>query len=430
MTGTSERYALTWTGKADAVAVAQSSFTGEPIPVTDGNLLIEGDNLDALRLLQPGYTGKVKLIYIDPPYNTGSDFIYQDDFKDHSAWLSMIYPRLALARHLLRPDGVICISIDDHEVHNLRMVMNELYGEEHFVACVANVNNPKGRSDGKYVATAHEYVLIYKKGEATLYGWAPEDKVLRRYRKVDEQGRRYREIDLRKTGTFDRREDRPNLFYYFLWNPEAQHLDLTRSEDVPDGYVQIAPLRDDGSHGRWRWEMSTARERADRLIPRLMPHRKVWTVSEKDLLLEDERIKPTTAWTSPEFNSERGPEDMVALGFDKGVFPHPKPVGMLKRILEFATSAHGDDLVLDFFAGSNVTAQAVLEQNAADGGRRRFICAQLPQALPEHSVARRHGFTTIADIGRARVDRVIGRLNQSGPPGANEDRSYQLLKLT
>ena len=193
------------------------------------------------------------MIYIDPPYNTGNDLVYKDNFREpledylrktgqideegrvlttntradgrfHSNWLNMMYPRLLLARQLLRDDGVIFISIDDNEMYHLRMMMDEIFGEENFVACVANVNNPKGRSDDKFVATAHEYVLIYKKGITIFNGWKPEENVLRRYNKVDKDGKLYREIDLRKTGDGDRKEDRPNLFYYFLYNPSTKEL--------------------------------------------------------------------------------------------------------------------------------------------------------------------------------------------------------------
>jgi adenine specific DNA methylase Mod len=225
-----ERYVLNWAGKSEAFRVLQQPTTATLAPApkesinfdTTENIFIEGENLEVLKILQKSYYGKIKMIYIDPPYNTGNDsFIYPDKFAEskeeylkqigekdeegyllkeglfrknskengqfHSVWLSMMYPRLFLARNLLRDDGVIFISIDDNEVHNLRMVMNEIFGEENFVACVADINNPKGRSDDKYIATAHEYVLIYKKMEIQFSGWEPEENITRRYNKVDEK---------------------------------------------------------------------------------------------------------------------------------------------------------------------------------------------------------------------------------------------------
>lgn len=359
------------------------------------NLIIHGDNLIALKALLPTYAGKVKCIYIDPPYNTGNEkWVYNDnvnspmmqewlgkvvdkeDFTRHDKWLCMMMPRLKLLRELLRDDGVIFISIDNNEVHSLRMLMNEVFGEENFVSCIANINNPKGRSDDKYVPTAHEYLLAYKKNlDPKLYGWKLEEKILKRYRKIDvKAGKRYREIDLRKTGDNDRREDRPNLFYYFLFNKDTGHFYATNHTRIPKGYIQIKPIRKDGSEGNWRWEFVKSNNDIGNLTPKFMPTRKIWTVFEKDYLQEDERIKPTTAWTKKAFNSERGTEQFLELGFKKEDFFKPKPVGLLKHILEFATGKN--DLILDSFAGSGTTAHAVLDLNNEDGGNRKFILVE------------------------------------------------------
>ncbi|MFM5980316.1 MAG: site-specific DNA-methyltransferase [Sphaerospermopsis kisseleviana] len=253
-----ERYSFTWAGKREAIQVLQASSRGTLKPErsesvdfdSTQNLFIEGDNLEVLKLLRKSYAGQVKMIYIDPPYNTGNDFIYPDNYTDaldnyleltgqkdsegnlqtsnpetsgryHSAWLSMMYPRLFLARQLLRDDGVIFVSIDDHEVHNLRLLMNEIFGEENLLGNIANINNPKGRSDDKFIATAHEYLLVYAKNKNYTYwnGFEPDEKVLVRYNKEDEKGK-FREIDLRKTGDEDLKEDRPEMFYYFYYNSD------------------------------------------------------------------------------------------------------------------------------------------------------------------------------------------------------------------
>ena len=400
------------------------------------NLFIEGDNLEALKLLQKSYAGRVKLIYIDPPYNTGNDFVYPDDYSEplesylkrigavddegkmlttnsrasgrfHSNWLNMMFPRLVLARRLLSDNGFIFISIDYHEVHNLVGLMNEIFGEENFIALVANVNNPKGRSDDKFVATAHEHLLIYRKSElAKLGGWAPGDNILRRYNKADKDGLKYREIDLRKTGDNDRREDRPNLFYSFMYNPETKDFYPSKADTHIEGYVKIFPLRGDGKEGNWRWEMDTAKLKLSKLFPKFMPVRQVWSVFEMDYLDENELIKPTTAWTKKDFNSERGSEQFIELGFNKEIFPRPKPVGLIRHILELATTPNNNDIVLDFFAGSGTTSQAVMELNSIDGGNRRFILIQYPEEIKHDEEAYKAGFRTIAEITKERIRRV------------------------
>jgi adenine-specific DNA-methyltransferase len=359
------------------------------------NLIIHGDNLAALKALMPNYAGKVKCIYIDPPYNTGNQkWVYndnvnspmmkewlgkvvdKDDLCRHDKWTCMMLPRLKLLKELLHDDGVIFISIDNNEVHNLRLLMDEVFGEENFMSCVANINNPKGRSDDKYVAGAHEYLVMYKnKGIPKLFGWKPEENVLKRYRKVDEKnGEKYREIDLRKTGDEDRKEDREDMFYYFYYSKKNNDLVVSQVQKQIDGYIEIIPLREDGSLGRWRWGYETACNDIKKLIPKVMPKRKIWTIFEKDYLDKNERIRPTTAWTKKDFNSERGTEQFVNLGFKKEDFLKPKPVGLLMHILEFATNQ--DDIILDSFAGSGTTAQAVLELNKEDGGNRKFILVE------------------------------------------------------
>jgi len=468
-----ERYRFTWAGKQDAIRLLQAPSRATLIPCPEEsvnwestqNLFVEGDNLEVLKLLYKAYFGRVKMIYIDPPYNTGNDFIYPDNYTDpldtylqltgqkdtegnlltsnpetsgryHSAWLSMMYPRLFVARQLLREDGVIFVSIDDNEVYNLRVLMNEIFGEENFVACIANVNNPKGRSDDKYIATAHEYILIYKKSDTQLYGWDPDENILRRYKPVYD-GRKRREIDLRKTGDNDRREDRPNLFYYFLFNPTTGHFLATKDVSIPKGYIQIMPLRKDGSQGNWRWELDKSNRDIHKLVPKLMPVRKVWSVFELDYLEEREVIKPTSAWTMKDVNSERGSEQFIELGFPKELFPRPKPLGLLKRILHFAIDPLDESIILDFFAGSSGIAQAILELNREDGGNRRFIMVQLPEPLDSpQTLVDGSLFNNIAEIGKERIRRVINKLKNANngqqnlePRETPEDLGFRVFKL-
>ena len=386
-----EAYEFTWVGKKAAIVEANKPIrkTLRPCPEeskdwdTTENLYIEGDNLEVLKLLQESYLGKVKMIYIDPPYNTGKDtFVYFDQFemdKDeynegisrydengnlnfsqnpetnarfHSAWCSMIYPCLLLSRNLLANDGVIFISIDNHEVDNMLKICDEIFGTANRIACIVNVNNPKGRSDEKNIATAHEYIVVYQKNEAILSGFEPEENVTRRYNKVDKEGNRYRYIDLRKTGDSDRREDRPKMFYYFYFNQATGEFYPSYDERTPDGWIKIVPMKDDGSFGRWRVGIETAESRKELLEPTYMSVKKRWTVMERDYLSDDLRVKATTAWTFKDLNSERGTEQFVDLGFDKNIFPRPKPLGTILRPLLLSTKK--GDVVLDFFSGSSI----------------------------------------------------------------------------
>ena len=373
------------------------------------------------------------MIYIDPPYNTGNDFVYNDDFAQtagdyvhnsgqedeegnrlvanpesngrfHTDWLNMIYPRLKVARDLLSEDGVIFISIDNHEIENMLKICDEVYGAENRIACLVNVNNPKGRSDEKNVATAHEYLVVFQKRNATLMGFKPEENVLHRYNKIDPEGRVYRHIDLRKTGDSDRREDRPRMFYYFYFNKVTKEFYPSFDENCPNGWTKILPLKDDGTEGRWRVGLETAIDRIKELEPVYMTVKKRWTIMEKDYLSDDLRVKATTAWTFKDLNSERGTEQFIELGFNKNVFSRPKPLGTVLRPLEL--SSKKDDIILDFFSGSATTAHAVMQLNAEDGGNRKFIMVQLPEATDEKSEAYKAGYKNICEIGKERIRRA------------------------
>ncbi|MBD5158205.1 MAG: site-specific DNA-methyltransferase [Butyrivibrio sp.] len=460
-----EAYEFTWVGKKAAIVEANRPIrkTLRPCPEesvnwdTTENLYIEGDNLEVLKLLQESYLGKVKMIYIDPPYNTGKDvFVYFDQFdmeqadfdtgmsrydedgnlnfaqnpensaRFHSAWCSMIYPCLLLARNLLCQNGVIFISIDNHEVDNMLKICDEIFGIANRIACIVNVNNPKGRSDEKNIATAHEYIAVYQKQEAVLSGFAPEENVLRRYNKIDENGNRYRHIDLRKTGDSDRREDRPNMFYYFYYNEQTGQFYPSHDEDGPEGWIKIPPMKDDGTEGRWRVGIETAVERQAILEPVYMSVKKRWTVMERDYLSDELRVKATTAWTYKDLNSERGTEQFVALGFDKEVFPRPKPLGTIMRPLELATQE--DDIILDFFSGSATTAHAVMQLNAEDGGHRKFIMVQLPEPCDEKSEAYKAGYPNICEIGKERIRRAAKKIAEENPD-KSFDGGFRVFKL-
>ncbi|MFP8638986.1 site-specific DNA-methyltransferase [Klebsiella michiganensis] len=438
-----ESYSLNWLGKSYARLLANlppktlltedKDHNQREENKNSQNLLIKGDNLEVLKHMVNAYSEKVKMIYIDPPYNTGSDgFVYNDDRKftpeqlselagidldeatrildftvkgssSHSAWLTFIYPRLYIARELLRQDGVIFISIDDNEQSQLKVLCDEIFGEMNFISNIANINNPKGRSDDKYIARSHEYILCYKKENIDFLGWEPEENVTKRYNNTDGENK-FRYIDLRKTGSNDRRDDRPNLFYYFMYNETTKDFYPTYKEEKKDGYILIKPTREDGSDGNWRWSLDSAREKRHLLEPRYMSVRSKWTIAVKDYLTEDKRVKPTSSWTHKFANSERGTEDLVTLGFNKEVFPNPKPIGLINAILTMIVN--NNDLVLDFFSGSGSTAHAVLEHNLKTGKMINYISVQLDEECDSGSEAYKSGYKNIFEITKSRIKKA------------------------
>lgn len=471
-----EKYGLAWFGKKQArqIALTPSLGTLRPCPEesvdweTTQNLFIEGDNLEVLKLLQKSYAGKVKMIYIDPPYNTGKEFIYPDRFQDnldtylrytgqrddegltfstntessgryHTNWLSMIYPRLKLARSLLSNDGILAISIDNHEISNLKKVVDEIFGEENVLTIVANINNPKGRSDDKYFATSHEYVVfIAKSAEAVrTYGFEPNEKITRRYNKTDEHGKKYREIDLRKTGDADRREDRPDMFYYFYFDEIQNKLTVSKEKKNASSQIEIFPVREDGVEGRWRWGFETAQSNLDKLKAKLMPNRGIWGVFEKDYLEGRPPVKPTTSWTFKDVNSERGSEQFMDLGFEKEVFSRPKPLGTLSRVLKISTLPNEEFLVLDFFAGSGTLAEACFGLDLTGDRTVKWILVQLPENLDPQKKEQKIAFdfckknnlaTTIAEISKERIRRAAAKIKE-GNPDHEGDLGFKVFKL-
>ena len=456
-------FGLNWRGKTEARRAALSPSLGTLRPCkeesknwdTTQNLYIEGDNLEVLKLLRKSYGGKVKMIYIDPPYNTGKEFVYPDDYQNgienykkltgqegkyaanvessgryHTDWLNMMYPRLMISRELLREDGVIFISIDDNEAPNLVKICNEVFGESNQIGIISNTNNPKGRSDDKYLATAHEYIIVFAKCIQRLrwYGFEPTEEITKRYNKIDINGKKYREIDLRKTGENDLREDRPNLFYYFYYN-ESNGDFFPSNDDVElEGYIKIKPQREDLLEGNWRWGLDTSKSQISLLVPKFMPTRKVWGIMQKDYLEGRSLVKPTSSWLFKDVNSERGTEEFVNLGFDKRVFPKPKPIGTVLRCCKLSTEA--DDIIIDFFSGSSTTAHAVMKLNSEDGGKRKYIMVQLPEPCESESVACKSGYKNICEIGKDRIRRAGEKVKEeAGLAGQRLDIGFRVYKL-
>jgi adenine-specific DNA-methyltransferase len=448
-----EQYGLTWKGKSDVFRIIQEPITKTLKPVRDEsvnfddteNIFIEGDNLDALKVLQKAYYGKVKMIYIDPPYNTGNDFVYNDKFAEkradyeqeaglrdengmatradglrknsrdnghyHSNWLNMMYPRLYLARNLLCKDGVIFVSIDDNEVHDLRLMMNEVYGEENFLAQIVVQSNPRGRQSDQFFATSHEYLLVYARDitECRLAGQSLTPEQLAEYKYTDDSGEKYRLLGLRQRGVASLRTDRPDMFFPIYVSPDGSHLSLEAKTD----YVEVLPRKSNGVDGRWMWGRAKTASDIGLLEARLISGRNEWDIFVRDYLNRDgdERTrKPKTIWGEKELNYQNGTIEVKDLFEGEKVMTYPKPLALIKRVIKLVV---GDgEIVLDFFAGSGTTAHATMELNTEDKEQRNWICIQLPEKIGENSGSPAIGFSTIADIAKERIRRSVKKLNE------------------
>ena len=478
-----EAYEFTWVGKKAAIVEANKPIRKTLRPCmaeskdwdTTENLYIEGDNLEVLKLLQESYLGKVKMIYIDPPYNTGNDFIYADDFKMeseewkvesgewseegdrlfkntdsngrfHSDWCSMIYSRLMLARNLLTEDGVIFISIDDNEQENLKKCCDEVFGESNFVGKIAVVNNLKGRNDRKDIATCHEYLLIYGKSEFAANGMPLTDEQKARFDKVDENGSAYQLRDLRKRGRPDRREDRPNMYFPIYYNLETKKCSLVEEPNA----VAIYPIRGDGSDGRWRWGKERVAANLAILEPRYSSIAKRWGIEHRVYLnpslnpvnLDEEDTEDTersskskSFWIGGELSNDVGRRQLKTI-LGAAYFDYPKSIDYILNTIYMGSDS--DSIILDFFSGSATTAHAVMQLNAEDGGHRKFIMVQLPEPCDEASEAYKAGYKNICEIGKERIRRAGEKIlkeqlanNNStlNSPNSKLDIGFRVLKL-
>jgi adenine-specific DNA-methyltransferase len=445
-----ERYGMEWPGKKEALHLIQtlSSATLKPCRQesvnfdTTENLFIEGDNLEVLKQLQTSYYGKVKMIYIDPPYNTGKEFIYPDNFSEsletyleyaghegrwkdsqsanaqenpryHTRWLNMIYPRLYLARNLMREDGVIFISIDDNEVSNLRKLCDEIFGEENFVADFIWERAFSPKNDARYVSSSHDFILMYAKS-------INDFKIGRLARTIDANAR-YSNPDNDPRGDWMSSDISVKTY-----NSESDYPITT-----PSGRLIETPA------GRC-WSLSK-----NAFFERLQDNR-IWfgpdgnnTPRIKRFLSElryDGMVPTSILFHKDVGHSQEGAQEVVKLFEGKGNFDGPKPKRLLTRLLTIA-NLNNDSIVLDFFAGSATTAHAVLDLNKQDNGNRKFILVQLPEPCAPESEAFKAGYKTIADIGKERIRRVINKLNTEEEGkldldnAGKQDRGFKVLKL-
>ncbi|WP_455598328.1 site-specific DNA-methyltransferase [Cloacibacillus sp.] len=462
--GREERYQFTWPDKRKSILLANAPIAAALRPCreesldfdTTENLYIEGDNLDVLKLLRETYLNCVKMIYIDPPYNTSNDFIYNDDFTEDSAtflsrdgqydeqgnrlvlntdsngrfhtdWLNMIYPHLRLAKDLLRDDGAVFISCDDNEVNNLRKICDDIFGASNFISQVIMQTNPRGRTFDRFIAKMHEYIIVYSKniGFDALREIPKDDKAMAGYQKEDSVGK-YRLLELRNRNPVFNRTNRPLMFYPFYADPDKLDVSLSPTERHT---VEIYPRNSEGVDGCWTWGLEKATNEINLLVANLANTGK-WSVFRKDYLEGTSLFtKAKGLWLEKEMNHENGKE-MVRELFGFTPFDFPKSVDYIKKCLLLGTSSYGDNIVMDFFSGSATTAHAVMQLNAEDGGKRKFIMVQLPEVCAEGTEAGKAGYKTICEIGKERIRRAGAKIKTDSPLTTQDlDVGFRVLKL-
>lgn len=454
-----EKYGLNWHGKRRARQLALTPSTGtlRPCPEdsvdwdTTQNLMIEGDNLEVLKLLQKSYAGKVKMIYIDPPYNTGKDFVYPDNFQDnirnyleltgqiegdkkissnteasgrfHTDWLNMMYPRLKLARNLLTDDGLICISLDDMELANLKHVCEDVFGSESYKGTIVRTTGQTTGQDSGGLGSSFDYMLVYSKSaDAELSGLPLDDSDIERYQDSDTRGK-YALWQLRKTGSNDRRTDRPNMFFAIK---------------DPDGN-NIWPIGPTGYESRWRFDpKGYERLKAEDFIvwkkrPRKGGSEEWWPYVKTYLEGRTKRASPL--WSDLP-GSKKASIDLRALMGDD-IFDNPKPIDLIQRILQVIPGGGEDPLVLDFFAGSGTTGHAVMAHSAGNGRDCRYILVQLPEPLDPENKDQKTAADfcdklgkprTIAELTKERLRRAAQKIKGETPMFSG-DLGFRVFKL-
>lgn len=431
-----EKYYFSWNGKEQAKKIAREPSKGTLRPAKEDskdwdnteNLYIEGDNLEVLKLLQKSYYEQVKMIYIDPPYNTGNDFIYKNNFHDnlknyleltnqlhetgfklktnyetngryHSDWVSMMYSRLKLARNLLKDTGVITIAIDHYELSNLIKISNEIFGEYNQLGIVAVVHKPEGRNQAKFFGTSHEYMLFYAKSKekCNFNKVILDDEILKQYKYKDDLGKYKLKNFIRMTdGKYSLRENKPNFYYPIYVSKDLKDLSVDKKED----YYKIYPITESGQERTWKTTLETTKERIENkvLISKLINNSII--IYEK--LYENQVIK--THWIEKKYHAYHFGTKIVDGLLESKTFDFPKSLPLILDTIKLITSSN--DIILDFFSGSATTAHAVMKLNAEDGGNRKYIMVQLPEKTDEKSEAFKNGYKNICEIGKERIRRA------------------------
>lgn len=448
--GNEERYQFTWPDKKKSVLLANAPINKTLRPCREEsvdfdnteNLYIEGDNLEVLKLLQETYLGKIKMIYIDPPYNTGNDFVYEDDFAQsteeylensgqfdedgnrlvknldsngrfHTDWLNMIYPRLRLAKDLLSDDGVIFISIDENEIGNIIKLGCEVFGEANHLGEIIVKSNPRGSMSTAEIASLHEYLVIFSKNrlESKIIGHLLTEDMSSEYKFSDAEGN-YRLLGLRMRGGFWRRSDRPKLYYPIYINPKTGLISLEKSDEYCEEALPIQPsTMEDGT---WRWSKEKVKAEGYLLLgkPVTRNGETCWDVYQKDYLNKgdkERRTKARSIWDEPEINYQNGTVEIKNLFSKGGIFDYSKPVFLLMRIFEML-DLKDEDVILDFFSGSATTAHALIKYNCETNKLCKFIMVQLPEETDEKSEAYKAGYKNICEIGKERIRRAGSKI--------------------
>lgn len=465
-----EGYGLNFLGKNYAKYIASLDTESVLVPdeennnkeenINSENIYISGDNIDALKHLVKSYANKIKCIYIDPPYNTGSDgFIYNDKFNftnekleevldindeeakrisnmtntksnSHSAWLTFIYPRLYLAKQLLSDDGIIFISIDDNEATNLKLLCDNIYGEENFIGMMTLMSNPRGSQNSKHLSYIHEYILAYSKNEEllNLSGVNKLEENLSEYKEIDEDGKKYRLLGLRKRGGAWRKEDRPNMHYPIYINPNDGSVSLEKNNNF---FIEVIPKRPSGELGRWCWGKEKVKKYTDLLVGKKINRQNeenAYDIFRKDYL-ENEKgeIKLTklkTIWTEKETNYQNAKNEIKELFDNSELFDYPKPTYLMDRLIEICID--DDDYVLDFFSGSGSTAHAVMKYNLKNQKNIHYMMVQLEEKIKKDSQAYKIGYETIDELGQERIKRAAKKIKEE----TNVDIDYGFKHYT
>lgn len=484
-----EKYKFEWKGKSECYRIAGKRSTGTLRPCkeesvnfdTTNNLYIEGDNLEVLKLLQTAYYRKVKMIYIDPPYNTGNDFVYEDDFKDpiakykevtqqttksnpetmgryHTNWLNMMYPRLRLASNLLRDDGVIFISIDDNEVTNLRKLCDEVFGEENFIGTIVQ-NKQNSKNDTVNIQKNHEYIIAYRKTTLldnngtkvlpTISG------TLVQTRDVYEENGEYFYINdaITTRGDGGVLSARPNLGYTVYYNPQTndkiaicdydiskakiaisiEELYTDNTELIEKGYVPIRPPKVRGQLGVWTWSLEKFNDNCKNIIitgkagnyavkkRTFVDKSSVKNIDGKLCCISYSDSNVRSIW---DFSTNEGTKTLNEVMTDSNIFNNAKNLEMIMSLIKLVNDK--EFIALDFFSGSATTAHAVMQLNAEDGGNRRFICVQLPELCDEKSEAYKAGYKNICEIGKERIRRAGKKIAEQN---SSVDVGFKVFKL-
>ena len=457
--GEQERYTLNWVGKKESILAANAPIAKTLRPYreesvnfdTTENLFIEGDNLDALKLLQENYLGKVKMIYIDPPYNTGTAMIYKNNFAQsskeffiqsqqydedgnrlvtniesngrfHSDWLSMMYSRLKLTRHLLRDDGFVILAMDDSEIENLIKICDEVFGRENKIGLITVVHKPEGRNQEKFLGTSNEFALIYAKNKikANFNDVILDKEKLTDYIYSDKLGKYKRKNFIRKAdGKYATREAKPKFWYPIYVSQDLKHISLNKLDD----YYEVYPIIENGVERTWKTLPET--------FNLLNKNKEIEADYESGKIVIYEKMREKqvikTHWIKKEYHAYHFGTKVLDNLLESKTFDFPKSLYLMIDLLKITVKPN--DLILDFFAGSGTTAHAVMQLNAEDNGNRKFICVQLPEKTDEKSEAFKAGYSTIAEITKERIRRAGSQILQNLDENKSLDVGFRVLKI-